>query len=171
MLEDLRGQGPPGDIGTFVSPASVIVYQHTFSGTTYFVAARQGDRGWVLIPNGHGTVFSTVLQSAIALSVPIFIMAGNYLITVTISLASNVFLVGQCESTRLYATANITLIQSIGTGGTHIVNTGISDMWLQGSRAGNGHGLQVDYTDYLRVENCRIQSNGANSAGTTGCGI
>jgi parallel beta-helix repeat protein len=48
-LEDFRGQGPPADIGTFQFPASVIVYQHIFNGVVYVVAARQGDRGWVLV--------------------------------------------------------------------------------------------------------------------------
>lgn len=63
-LQDMRGQGPPGDIGTFQSPASIIVYQHVFSGTTYIVAARQGDTGWVLV--SHGTVYSTVMNAVIA---------------------------------------------------------------------------------------------------------
>jgi hypothetical protein len=62
-IEDFRGQGPPADIGTFQSPCSIIVYQYIFSGTVYYVAARQGDRGWVLVD--YGTVALTVLQAAV----------------------------------------------------------------------------------------------------------
>lgn len=46
---DSRGMGAPADIGVFEGSASIIVYQHTFSGVTYVCAARCGDSGWVLV--------------------------------------------------------------------------------------------------------------------------
>jgi len=65
-LQDFRGQGPPADIGTFQLPCSVIVFQHVFSGTTYFCAVRSGERGWVLVD--YGTNPATVCNSALSLA-------------------------------------------------------------------------------------------------------
>lgn len=118
MLEDLRGQGPPGDIGTFQSPVSIIVYQHTFSGVTYTVAAMQGDRGWVLVPNGHGTVAATVIQAAITASpdgAEIMVRATTYIITVVIKITRNIALNGEGESTILQLAngANCNLIENM----------------------------------------------------------
>jgi len=61
-LQDFRQEGPPGDIGVFQFPATVNVFQYTFSGTTYYCALKS-DRGWRLIvpPNID---FYTVLQAA-----------------------------------------------------------------------------------------------------------
>jgi len=100
-LQDMRGQGAPADIGTFLLPTSVIVYQHTFSGVTYFVAARQGDRGWVLV--SHGTVVSTVLQAAIteanAVAGKIFVKSATYLALATLTPLSNVTIEGEGAGT------------------------------------------------------------------------
>lgn len=62
-LKDLRGEGPPADIGTFQMPCSILVFQFTFSGTTYNVAMRAGVPGWVLI-TPPSTVAATVIQAA-----------------------------------------------------------------------------------------------------------
>lgn len=62
-LQDFRQEGPPADIGTFQLPCSVLVLQHTFSGTTYIVAIRSGDRGWVLVDLDADA--STVIQSGV----------------------------------------------------------------------------------------------------------
>lgn len=48
-LQDFRAEGPPGDIGVFQTPASVIVFRFTFSGTTRYVAMRTHLTGWDLI--------------------------------------------------------------------------------------------------------------------------
>jgi len=67
-LIDFRGQGAPADIGTFAMPASVVVYTATFSGNFYVCAARQGDRGWVLIDHLllSGANATTVINAALA---------------------------------------------------------------------------------------------------------
>ena len=61
-LVDFSRQGPPADIGTFVLPASAVVFPFTFSGTTYYAAIRAGVRGWVLL--SYGTVPETVVNAA-----------------------------------------------------------------------------------------------------------
>ena len=107
MMRDLRGQGPPGDIGTFQLPCSVIVYQHTFSGTTYIVAARQGPRGWVLV--NHGIVAAPVIQSAIGVGGRIFICDGRYLTSTTITGASGIELVFSAGAMIEYSGVGIAL--------------------------------------------------------------
>lgn len=47
-MQDTRGDGP-GDISTYVFDSSIIVFQFTFSGTTYVVAIRSGPTGWVVV--------------------------------------------------------------------------------------------------------------------------
>lgn len=61
-LQDFRKQGPPADIGTFQVPTSLMIFQHTFSGTTYHVCMRGGERSWVLIDIDVDA--RTVLQAA-----------------------------------------------------------------------------------------------------------
>ena len=77
-MQDFRGQGPPGDIGTFQFSSSVIVYKVTFSGTTYTCAARRGDRGWVLVPNGYGTNSVTVINAALVAGKDVYLAEGTY---------------------------------------------------------------------------------------------
>ena len=48
-LQDFRQEGPPADIGTFVSPSTAIVYHFTFSGATYTCAMGVGAGAWTLI--------------------------------------------------------------------------------------------------------------------------
>jgi hypothetical protein len=62
-LQDFRGQGPPGDIGTFQLPCNILVFKYVFSGTTYTCAARAGVRGWILV--SYGVVVATVVQGAV----------------------------------------------------------------------------------------------------------
>jgi len=67
-LVDFRGQGAPHDVGAFVIPAHVVVYQASFGGTTYVCAARQAERGWVLIDYKPltGANATTVINNALA---------------------------------------------------------------------------------------------------------
>lgn len=48
-LQDFRQQGPPADIGTFILPTTIVVFDHTFDGTTRYCAVRMGERGWILV--------------------------------------------------------------------------------------------------------------------------
>lgn len=96
MMQDFRGEGAPADIGAFTYPASVIVYQHTFGGVVYVVAARQGDRGWVLISHLQlsGANSTTVINAGLAaLSAArtwkeLAVVMGNYVDLGIISVAS-----------------------------------------------------------------------------------
>lgn len=63
-LQDFRREGPPADIGTFLMPTGVFVFQHTIAGTSYYVAVRTGERGWVLVD--YQTDADTVINSALA---------------------------------------------------------------------------------------------------------
>jgi hypothetical protein len=119
----MRGQGAPADIGTFQSPCSVMVYQYTFSGTTYICAARQGDRGWVLVD--YGLVAVTVLQSAVnavAGNGTVFIKKGQYSITSTLTVDVTVLAVpkyvtleGESGATLVKAAGNFPVINITST--------------------------------------------------------
>lgn len=61
-LQDFRQQGPPADTGVFQMATSILVFEHTFSGTTYVVAVRSGERGWVLVDMDVDA--RTVIQAA-----------------------------------------------------------------------------------------------------------
>ena len=82
MIKDSRGDGM-ADIVTFAQPTGVLVFQHTFSGTTYICAVRAGERGWVLI--SHGKVASTVLNAAIAANLGVHVKAALYTLTVAVA--------------------------------------------------------------------------------------
>jgi len=94
-LQDFRGQGPPADIGTFQLPCSVLVFQHVFSGTTYFCAVRSGAQGWVLIDYGANpaTVTNSALSEATAHDVTL-LLRENWTITATLSVPVGVHLKG-----------------------------------------------------------------------------
>jgi len=84
-LQDFRQEGPPGDIGVFQAAASIIVYQFTFSGVTYYVAQRMGIRGWTLV-TPLNTDPAIILNSAMtAINVAgggvIYCKAGTYAFT------------------------------------------------------------------------------------------
>lgn len=110
-LQDFRQEGPPADIGTFQLPCSILVFQHTFSGTTYICAVRSGVRGWILV--SYGTVAATVINAARAAitSGDIFLNAGAaYVMATPFQIASNIKLHGAGEGSILQAGANITAL-------------------------------------------------------------
>jgi parallel beta-helix repeat protein len=104
-LQDSRGQGPPGDIGVFQGTTSIVVYQFTFSGVTYYVAQRMGVRGWTLA--GQGTVFPTVMNAVIADNTSICLRYGVYAQSneITISGKTNVHIFSE-EGAKLVKTGN-----------------------------------------------------------------
>lgn len=77
-LQDFRQQGPPADIGTFQFPAGAMVFQFTFSGTTYFCAIMAGEQGWVLI--GYDADAQTVIQAALDATHEVYVAAGLYIL-------------------------------------------------------------------------------------------
>lgn len=141
-LIDLRGQGAPADIGTFVMPVSVVVYTATFSGNSYICAARQGDRGWVLI--GHlllsGANATTVINAALASLTAgrtwkeVAVVIGNYTSLGVINVPSYITLVVQG-----YWTAQVNLNTSfvVNAGGAG----GNTDIEICGSGTINGNRL------------------------------
>ncbi len=140
-LQDLRGQGPPGDIGSFQSPCSVIVYSHIFSGTTYYVAARQGDRGWVLID--HGTTFATVIQAALNLPTTIHIVVMN----------------DATVGAGIHYMFDHQRISGLGAHGppTLTLANGVND-----------HMFDFGNTHYCRLEDLRLEGNSANNVTSSG---
>jgi len=149
-LTDFRQEGPPADIGTFLMPTGVLVFQYTFAGTTYFVAVRSGERGWVLVD--YGTVAATVINSAITLgSNEVTLASGTFTLTavLTDNGRDNVTLAGMGKSTILYV-ANATQINAIYING----RTGwtLKDFVINGNKANNvdsanpalQHGIFVD---------------------------
>lgn len=162
-LQDFRGQGPPGDIGTFQSPESIIVYQHTFSGTTYIIAARQGDRGWVLV--SHGIVVATVINAAITALVAtggnIFVKAGAY--TLTASLvdggANDVWL--EFESGAVFtaaAASNIPMIWLTAASDWDIINPQLDGNYANQTMgaAATGIGIECELATNVHVHGGRI---------------
>ncbi len=62
-FKDSRQHGPPADIDTFQFPATIMVFEFTFSGTVYYSAIRAGMQGWV--PVDTDIDLGTVIQSAL----------------------------------------------------------------------------------------------------------
>ena len=96
-LQDLRKQGAPGDIGTFVQPATAVVFQFTFSGTTTIVAMAVGVSGWVLID--QGAVVATVINAALAAVAgaddgEVVVLEGAYTVLATLSVPARVLFRG-----------------------------------------------------------------------------
>ena len=125
VLQDFRGQGAPADIGTFVMPCSVVIYQARFGGTTYVCAARQGERGWVLISYLPltGANATTVINAALAALTAgrtwkeTVVVIGNYVDLGTINAPSYVLLMIQ-GSWRLEANhAGSWLVNAAGVAG------------------------------------------------------
>lgn len=87
----------------FQLSCSVLVFQYTVDGTTYFCAVRAVERGWVLVD--YGSVASTVIQAAVnvlsATGGKIFIKEGTYSISTSILLPDDVILAGAGVSTKL----------------------------------------------------------------------
>jgi len=176
-LEDFRGQGPPGDIGTFQSPCSVLVYRYTFSGTTYICAARQGDRGWVLVD--YGIVDVTVVQSAInalAGNGTVFFTKARYSIpsvlnvdVTVLAVPKYVTLEGESGATLVKAAGNFIVINITST---HLVTTPdllvtIKNLIID-SVDNLGVGIQFEDLDRLTLEhvitkNIGIGINGIDS--------
>lgn len=109
-LQDFRGQGPPADIGTHIFSESIIVFQFTFSGTTYTAAVRMGQRAWVLV--SYGTAGFTVLATAINTATAKKIFVANMTLTMAsfadrINITNtDVWIEGIGESTVLRYPAN-----------------------------------------------------------------
>lgn len=115
-LQDFRQVGPPADIGTFQLPCSIMVFQHTFSGTTYTCAIRSGDQGWILVDYLPTTAAnnSTVINAAITYvrdlgGGVVYLARGTYSLGRTatipidycIMIYDNVWLIGEGEETVL----------------------------------------------------------------------
>jgi len=176
-LMDFRQEGPPADIGTFQLPCRVLVFQHTFAGTTYVCAVRAGVRGWVLVD--YGTVASTVIQAAInvlpAIGGEIFIMAAVYTLLTTILVNKHgvsIFgenpypLAGTCL--RLANGANVDMIEVTG------IKCHISNLNLDGNKAnqavttlqgiyahgGTSQDLHIDHCYIFNVNGIGIFSTG-----------
>jgi hypothetical protein len=100
-LQDFRGEGAPADIGEYVIPANVVVYQASFGGTTYVCAARSGVGGWALIKYLPltGANATTVINAALgALTTgrtwkETVVVVGNYVDLGTIYVPSYTLLV------------------------------------------------------------------------------
>ena len=150
-MQDFRGQGPPGDIGSFQLPCSVIVYQHTFSGTTYIVAARSGDRGWVLV--NYGTVAVTVINSAIAVRGKAAVASGIYTLTasVTDQGLNDGLLEGFGRST-IFRVANATTINAIDI--TSVNGWIIRDLAVDGNEANNPDAANPALQSGIRLYDC-----------------
>jgi hypothetical protein len=170
MMEDMRGQGAPGDIGTFLPPASVVVYKHTVSGTVYFVAARFGDRGWILVD--HGTNPMTVINSALAASVgAVFVAAGDYTQAgdVTYTMTSNSYLQGESmERTILGSTDAASRVWCSGTTKVRISNLKLTRAVQAGTFGGEiqidgaSATIEVDHVHFSGSANYAIQAGAAS---------
>jgi hypothetical protein len=91
-IQDFRQQGPPADIGTFVTPGTTMVFHYTFAGTTYVCCVRSGERGWILVD--YGVLATPVIQSAIALGGKIYFSAETFTINATILCTTSAELIG-----------------------------------------------------------------------------
>jgi len=152
-LQDFRQEGPPADIGVFQFPASIMVFQHTFSGVTYICAVRAGARGWVLV--SYGAVATTVINAATAAGRDVYVCSGTYSITADCTIPSNTTLRGAGSSTVFYVAngrpaAMVAITNANHAGG----NTGIviRDLYVDGNRA-NQTGATAGWAN-ISLVNC-----------------
>jgi len=141
-LQDFRQEGAPADIGVFQLVTGVMVFKHTFAGTTYVCAIRRGERGWVLIDYLPETAANTatVINSAIASGAEEVTLTGD---TFTINAAitdngqDDVTFAGMGKKTILYV-ANATQINAFEID----ARTGwvLKDFQINGNKANNVDG-------------------------------
>ena len=161
-MRDFRGEGIPADEGLYALPAQAFVYQHVFSGVTYTVAVRHGARGWVLID--HGTVFSTVAQSAITyvqgLPTSGRVLFGAFDVTVAAALtitADGIELYGMGFATVMRAGNNTNIIKVDGNAARRY-RIVIADMHLwHAGVAGTGDCIEIENGNYITIENVRFR--------------
>lgn len=168
-LQDFRQAGPPADIGTFQLTCSVMVFQHTFSGTTRIAAIRSGERGWVLI--AYDADATVVIQAAIdalpGIGGEVLILPGTYTITDTITInADFVRLVGCGQATKIYnsnvAAANaITVTGPVVSPATREGNQ-LCDFEIYGNED-SFHGIYAEHIYRLLV--CNVFSHTHGSCG------
>jgi hypothetical protein len=166
-IEDLRGQGPPGDVGTFQFPASVVIYRFTFSGTTYVCAARHGDRGWVLVDYLSETPANTsiVLQAALAVSGLIVISSGTFTSTTALLPPDNMVLQGSgVGSTVLRTTSNNTILYIASASPKS--NVTVKDLTIDLTDATDGAiGVNFEAGNNLRLQNIKVLDANATVPG------
>lgn len=167
-LQDFRQEGPPADIGIFQFPSLVLVFEHVFSGTTYYCAARAGSRGWVLVD--FGTDLCVALQSAVTAVqnagggvVSIARMtAGNLTATISVT-ASNITIEGAGMATSLTWSANVKAISVTGTAATHIENVVIRNLFLHGTDAGAAaDGIYLNYVEHAEIFKVKTEDFGGS---------
>lgn len=113
-LKDIRKQGPPGDIGTFVSGATAIIFQFTFSGTTYTCAMASGPSGWVLIAYSAVGADNVEFQAAVDYvaarqNATIVIQAALYNMAAVVTITNPVTITGEgSDVTTLFYPAGST---------------------------------------------------------------
>ena len=152
-LQDFRKEAPPADIRTFQLPATVMVFQYTFSGTTYICAVRSGNRGWILVD--YGTVVTTVVQSALNVGGEVFVAAATYAPNagVTLSVAGTV-LTGEGYNTFFNYTP---------TDATNWITSGAANCTIEkiriagttGAAGSTGNAIRILHVDWT-VQNCWI---------------
>lgn len=156
-LSDSRKHGPPADIGTFQFAATALVFQHTFSGVSYYCTIISGVGGWVLLY--HGDTLSAAIQSAIDSGTQkIYLNLGG---THTCSPSVNVNLEGvelvgpgkglvlQMESTATQAAYNMFIVT--------VDNVAFKDLYFDGNRANVTYGAW-DLTCCISIEGTSLRT-------------
>jgi hypothetical protein len=149
-------------------PCSVLVFQHTFSGTTYICAVRSGVRGWILVD--YGTDASTVIQNALnALTSggKIFIKDGTYIINTTLLPKSSVTIEGETPSGSILKAKNglNAPVLKVDASSGNVYDVEIRNLCVDGNRsnqtAGDGIYAKVGSGYELRritLENVQIKN-------------
>jgi parallel beta-helix repeat protein len=145
-------------VGAFLFPGEALVISHTFAGTTYYAAVRSGVRGWVLLD--HGISFSTVLNSALALSGKVFLGAGTFPATSTITMSYNRELIGAGRGVTIinFNAAGSDCIE-VNVGGAAQEFGAIRDLELNWT-AGN-IGIEVYRVSYFEITNVEVSGFGS----------
>lgn len=174
-LVDFRQEAPPADVGVYQLPCSVLVFQFTFSGTTYVVAVRSGVRGWVLID--FDTDATVVIQSAInflgSLSPTggkIFLVRGTYWINAKITVSyRNVMIEGEghgaasdrgLSNIKLAAGATVDVMVEVTEANCHLRNLHIH---------GNTPSATINsYALYVGGADCSVENIGVQNSSSAG---
>ncbi|MBA7468135.1 hypothetical protein ES707_03376 [subsurface metagenome] len=160
-LADFRQEAPPADIGLFQFPASILVFNFIFSGTTYVCAVRAGVSGWV--PLDYGTDPATVIQSALnALTVgrtwkEKVVLKGSFELSASIEVFSYTSLILTDTQLTVPNGADYSIIKIEGTDVDHRNHVEIISGILEGDNpTANQHGIEMSYVFFSHFEHIYI---------------
>ena len=175
-LKDLRGHGPPADIGTFQFCATAMVFKFTFSGTEYTVAMASGVNGWTLIAQSPSGADDVEINAALNYLTAgrtwkeKVILKGDFMISSPILVDD--YTVLDLNMARLYLVdgANCNIIENADPAGNrHIEITGGVLNGNKTNQPGTPNGISFTRVERSIIQECSMYSIKNNPINMLGC--